>query len=1384
MFSAQNRRFQTLIRILNGIRPEVIEFNSTRAYVTSDNVAIGDIIKEIGKVARPEYVPRLYYRDSLPQSTLHHLRWIMQKDILGQDVFLIGPPGSRKRLLAMQYIELTNREHEYVALSRDTTESDLKQRREIVGSTAKYFDQSAVKAAIEGRILVLEGVEKVERNVLPVLNNLLENREMHLEDGRLLIPPERYDKLLMKHGAKELDNWKLVRVNENFRVIALGLPVPKYRGNPLDPPLRSRFQARDITSYTYQEWYRQLTQTYTNAPKEKLEKLLSCAFALSNQDMKFLGLPDFPMDNLPIVAEILNKQSEISTYDLLYRIYPYKIFLADSISNIETLLKTFIDIPKDDLSKKPTVSSKLKEFFNLPKQTKKKIDVLNEYVPTDYHNHVLTAMLQTAEASDFCFIGSSGSGKTLLIKQLASLLKRDVENIVLYQDMTSRDLIQQRTTLENGDTIWTFSPLVKAALSGKIAILDGIDRIHPSTLSVLSRLVHERDLQLYDGKRLISTPRYEFLRDKLGLNDDQLKESGIYPVHPDFMIIAVGEPPNVQSKEGNWISPEMLSLFVFHNLRTLNKLEEMHVITSKFGPIDDTLHKIINLAHLLRENSDQSLRNLAGHLSTRQLIRIAARIKHYRPENVYGILEETFMIKFLPSITRKSLEKLIINVGIPKNDILMEHEPSNIRCEVKNNILTIGKITYVRFKELLAVFLGNTSVEIFDTEHPTKVPKVLFYDIPQHIRLMEALLQDFQLGYHLLLVGNQGVGKNKIVDRFLELLNRPREYIQLHRDTTVQTLTIQPTIRDGVLVYEDSPLVKAIQLGHVLVVDEADKAPTHVTCILQTLVESGQMILSDGRRIVNEIPEKLGGETYIQIHPDFRMIVLANRPGFPFLGNDFFGTLGDLFSSRAVENPSRQSEIELLKNYGPDVPTKTIRKLVDIFGDLRSMADQGLLSYPYSTREVVNIVKHLQQFPADADLEDVIFNVFDFDRYTPELLETLGEVLQRHGLSKNVISNEYIAAKRAKENIQVTIKRDSGLDVSSPKHGKEDPKNEPHVGGNTWAGGTGGRDTAGLGGKGGPYRLDKGHTVHQLSDEEKADVPEHVKKAAREMNRRAFLEKLKEIGMSDYDHNVYSQFSDAVAKQVQSLKVILGNLQAKNKERNWHRHQTSGELDDAKLIDGLLGDKTVFRRRAEQEPEPGTPQVKSKFFRILVDVSGSMYRFNGYDGRLDRELEAVVLVMEAFEGFEDKIKYDIIGHSGEEYNINFVSRDNPPKNNKERLEVIRKMHAHSQFCWSGDHTLPATQWAVNNLSEEDCDEAILVLLSDANLQRYGIPPSKLAEALTAKPTVGSYAIFIGSLGDQAEKLTEKLPSGRAFICNDTKELPHILKQIFWSSVNV
>lgn len=75
------------------------------------------------------------------QETMSHLRWMLQKDILGQDIFLIGKPGPLRRRLALAYLELTNKSFEFVSLSQDTTEADLKQRREIIGGTAKYINQ-------------------------------------------------------------------------------------------------------------------------------------------------------------------------------------------------------------------------------------------------------------------------------------------------------------------------------------------------------------------------------------------------------------------------------------------------------------------------------------------------------------------------------------------------------------------------------------------------------------------------------------------------------------------------------------------------------------------------------------------------------------------------------------------------------------------------------------------------------------------------------------------------------------------------------------------------------------------------------------------------------------------------------------------------------------------------------------------------------------------------------------------------------------------------------------------------------------------------------------------------------------------------------------------
>ena len=115
------------------------------------------------------------------------------------------------------------------------------------------------------------------------------------------------------------------------------------------------------------------------------------------------------------------------------------------------------------------------------------------------------------EACGVCLVGTRGCSKTALVRQMAAVLGYKTETIQMYADMTARDLLQQRTTTHTGDTVWRLSPLIEAALEGKMAVLDGLHRVHRGTLAVLQRLIHDREVQLYDGTRLLARDKYDLL---------------------------------------------------------------------------------------------------------------------------------------------------------------------------------------------------------------------------------------------------------------------------------------------------------------------------------------------------------------------------------------------------------------------------------------------------------------------------------------------------------------------------------------------------------------------------------------------------------------------------------------------------------------------------------------------------------------------------------------------------------------------------------------------------------------------------------------------------------------------------------------------------------
>lgn len=302
-----------------------------------------------------------------------------------------------------------------------------------------------------------------------------------------------------------------------------------------------------------------------------------------------------------------------------------------------------------------------------------------------------------------------------------------------------------------------------------------------------------------------------------------------------------------------------------------------------------------------------------------------------------------------------------------------------------------------------------------------KVPQPLFYENQAHWKDLESMIQTHlsEQNNSMLLIGNQGVGKNKLVDQMLSLLRREREYIQLHRDTTVQSLTVIPTLQNGRIIFDDSPLIRAAKSGRVLVIDEADKAPVEVLCLLKMLVEDGELILYNGKRLLshsrikyerinnkdnnnnhsnNNQQELLSlNDDIIPIHPDFRLIVLANRPGFPFHGNNLFRECGDVFSIHVIENLDLYSEINLLSSYGPDIPLDIIRRIALSFQDLRTKYENHELSYPYSAREAVAVIKHLQAYPKDG-VAAAIENILGYEGCNPRARKQIAQIFQSRGI--------------------------------------------------------------------------------------------------------------------------------------------------------------------------------------------------------------------------------------------------------------------------------------------------------------------------------------------------------------------------------------------------
>ena len=135
---------------------------------------------------------------------------------------------------------------------------------------------------------------------------------------------------------------------------------------------------------------------------------------------------------------------------------------------------------------------------------------------------------------------------------------------------------------------------------------------------------------------------------------------------------------------------------------------------------------------------------------------------------------------------------------------------------------------------------------------------------------------------------------------------------------------------------------------------------------------------------------------------------------------------------------------------------------------------------------------------------------------------------------------------------------------------------------------------------------------------------------AREAALQQQLEKLK---MPETDFSSYHAIFQHVELYIRQLRSILQSTTSKQKERTWLRNQMTGELDDTKLVDGITGERQVFKKRGEAPMRIGGIPDKPKRFLFSFDLSASMAKYDSTDGRLQRSLEVAVMWVERLRAY-------------------------------------------------------------------------------------------------------------------------------------------------------